>query len=319
MSSDDPSAALDDAARERVVRLHAGEPTLRERTAILSWRAEDPAHEAAFQAAERLWLDLGAVRAAADAPAAPVTPPARRRAPRRATLAACAAGLAAVLGLGLSFQPAGGWGVAFADVRTAPGEQRSIMLGDGTVVHLNGATALDYRFEGGRRSVTLLSGEAVFAVAHDASRPFTVAAADTRVRVVGTVFQVSRAGDRVSLEVLEGLVLAGAGDADTAALRPGQGRAWAGRRGSRVVPVRIEEATAWRRGRLIYRNASLQAVADDLARLSGDRVWVLGAVAKRQRVTAVFDNRAPDRVFAHLEDTLPVEVTQPLPGLVIIR
>src|SRR5262249_52423190 len=67
---------------------------------------------------------------------------------------------------------------------TAVGEQRSVALSDGSVVTLNAASSITVEMSRGRRTIRLLSGEALFQVAHDAVRPFDVLTADTAVRAV---------------------------------------------------------------------------------------------------------------------------------------
>jgi transmembrane sensor len=81
-------------------------------------------------------------------------------------------------------------------VTTAPGEQATITLPDGSSVELNGATALAYPrgfgalpFVGPEARRVRLTGEAFFSV-RSASRPFVVKTPDARVEVLGTQFTV---------------------------------------------------------------------------------------------------------------------------------
>lgn len=91
---------------------------------------------------------------------------------------------------------------------TRVGTRDSLRLPDGTRVVLGPATRLTVPAGYGRaeRTVTL-DGEAYFAVARDAARPFTVRAGPAVVRDLGTAFVVrgSTAG-RVVVAVTEGLV-----------------------------------------------------------------------------------------------------------------
>ena len=86
------------------------------------------------------------------------------------------------------------------------GEVRRIVLEDGSSVTLNTDSVIRVRYEAGQRRVDLGHGEASFAVAHDASRPFVVRAGDLRVRAVGTEFVVRLQGEQVSVTVAEGVV-----------------------------------------------------------------------------------------------------------------
>ena len=89
---------------------------------------------------------------------------------------------------------------------TEIGERRSITLEDGSTIDLNARSKVKVRFSDGERNVELLEGQALFAVAHDVSRPFIVSAGHTRVRAVGTQFDVYRKRSGTTVTVLEGRV-----------------------------------------------------------------------------------------------------------------
>jgi transmembrane sensor len=89
---------------------------------------------------------------------------------------------------------------------TAIGEQRSVPLADGSVVTLNTATEIRVHFSADRRGVELVSGQANFEVAKDASRPFVVTAGGSEVRAVGTQFDVYKTADNVTVTLIEGKV-----------------------------------------------------------------------------------------------------------------
>jgi ferric-dicitrate binding protein FerR (iron transport regulator) len=89
---------------------------------------------------------------------------------------------------------------------TGIGEQRSIALADGSTVDLNSRSKLRIRYTDNERDVELLKGQAVFRVAKDHTRPFVVEANGTRVRAVGTQFDVYRKTSDTIVTVLEGRV-----------------------------------------------------------------------------------------------------------------
>ena len=179
--------------------------------AFAAWRAADPRHEVAVAETERAMELLGempAVRAPLEARIAEVTQPVApvvRWGGFRPPV--WAAGLAAALVLA-----AGVWWLAAGRSNgpqryvTAAARQQQIALKDGSVVNLNVSSEVSVRLTGNERRVTLASGEAHFAVAHDTARPFIVTAAGVSVRAVGTAFSV-RVGDAgVEVLVTEGKV-----------------------------------------------------------------------------------------------------------------
>ena len=95
-------------------------------------------------------------------------------------------------------------------VEVPAGRQMELTLADGTHVWLNAESRLEYPavFARNARSVKL-SGEAMFRVEHDASRPFTVETFASDVRVLGTKFNVNADEEhgRFSTALLEGSVL----------------------------------------------------------------------------------------------------------------
>src|SRR5258708_14766281 len=89
---------------------------------------------------------------------------------------------------------------------TALGEQRSIQFADGSTVELNSRSKISVKYSQQESDVDLLEGQAVFHVAHDVSRPFIVAVGATRVRAVGTQFDVYKKSNGTVVTVVEGRV-----------------------------------------------------------------------------------------------------------------
>src|SRR3546814_5501598 len=94
-------------------------------------------------------------------------------------------------------------------VATGRSEVRRIALEDGSIVTLNGNSAVQIRYEDDIRRVVLRRGEASFEVAHNSERPFVVSADGVKVRAVGTEFVVGSEDDGVEVTVEEGVVAIG--------------------------------------------------------------------------------------------------------------
>jgi transmembrane sensor len=115
-------------------------------------------------------------------------------------------GIAAALALGGFFWSKHVFGTAEQRYATAADARQTITLNDGSVLELNAATTARVRFTRGERRVDLEAGEAHFAVAHDVTRPFIVAAGNVAVRAVGTAFDVRRSAAAIEVVVVEGKV-----------------------------------------------------------------------------------------------------------------
>ena len=86
----------------------------------------------------------------------------------------------------------------------------TVKLPDGTIVSLSPNSEIKYKenFDGDKRDL-MLEGEAVFEVAKDSSRPFTVYSGEIATTALGTRFRVSTLKDknRIIVELYEGKVV----------------------------------------------------------------------------------------------------------------
>ncbi len=180
---------------------------------------------------------------------------------------------------------------------TAAGQQRTVTLPDGTQLTLAPASRASVRLGHGRASRdVVLEGEAFFAVAHDAQRPFVVRARDAIVTDVGTRFGIrAYPGDRtVRVAVAEGAVnlrmtrsSVGAAPYTPTQLSAGDlayadsaGVTWTHDDAAR------EDALAWARGCLAFRRAPLRDVVGDVGRWYDVDVSVPDSAVAARRLTA---------------------------------
>jgi transmembrane sensor len=270
--------SLQARAIEWHVRLRHGDEATWE--AFAEWLAQDPRHEAAYDAIEAtdlaiepLLSELAFWQAANDADR-PAGAPASRA--RRWTFVggALAASIVAAVGLWLGFA-AGRY-----EVITAPGARQVVRLDSATQVVLNGSTRMVFDRRN-PRFASLTTGEALFRVQHDDARPFTLKLGDSQVRDVGTVFNVVRDAGEVRVAVAEGeVVYSPKGGAIP--LHAGQALVDPPSSGAvRVTKTPPEAVGAWRDGRLVYSGATLSQVAADLSRSLGVRVKASPSIANR--------------------------------------
>jgi len=93
--------------------------------------------------------------------------------------------------------------VAYQTITAPRGEMQEIVLSDSTVVHLNAASSIKFpvAFNGKKRELSLLEGEAYFEVRHDAKRPFLVHTGKVTTQVLGTAFNIKFYKDLPDLQV----------------------------------------------------------------------------------------------------------------------
>ncbi|HRP21314.1 MAG TPA: FecR domain-containing protein [Alicycliphilus sp.] len=278
-----------------------------QRRAWQAWRAADALHEQAWQRIvsvnERL-AGLAQPQQAAIARAA-LAPrgPARRRSVVQ-TLAVLAFG-AGVAWQGERRTP---WRHWVADVRTARGERRRLVLEDGTQLVLNGATALDVGYGPRLRRLRLLEGEVLVTTAPDSrrpARPFIVQTAAGEAQALGTRFAVRAldgGGSRVA--VFEGAVRLTPGQAagDALVLQAGQQATLRAEGVSAPRPAH-EDSTAWTEGMLVARGMPLADMLAALQPYSAARLACAPEVAQL-RVSGTYPLDDVPRVLAAL-DALP--------------
>lgn len=352
--------------------LHGEGTTAADRREFLSWVSRSPERIEAYLGMERLmaalqpqkvqWPDTPAealireAKSSAEVASVPANlagpraaglaeaPPAKFRGGRgmglkwRLSVGAIAAGVAAVL---VAF-----WLLPAASQRyaTGPGEQRSILLADGSRVTLNSASSADVDLEKHRRIIHLLSGEALFQVSHDPARPFDAYSDGAVVRAIGTEFNIDMRSSYVAVTVLQGRVAVMNGAQASLPVSSG------GRPGSvgpavqsfpapagalllgaaeRVIitpagvgnPQRVDDLsaiTAWTRGQLMFDSRPLGEVVDELNRASAQQIVIQSSQLSHRKVTGVIQLDDPASFLSFLSDVPGVVIRKSSDGTTIV-
>lgn len=176
---------------------------------------------------------------------------------------------------------------------TTAGEERQIVLADGSRVVLNTATRLHERFTRGVRWLDLEQGEAVFLVRHDAHWPFVVVAGNTSTHDVGTEFDVLHLAGRTDVSVLRGRVQVDApsttGARQQMVLGPGQAAAYSDVEGiGSVSAADLSRITAWQRNRVEFHDDTLTSAVNDFNRYITMRIVIGDPSLAGIRVSGVF-------------------------------
>lgn len=319
-NDDNQTRALRREADAWVRLLASGRATEDDARALQRWRAQGPAHRAAFEDAKRLWRDFGPAgeRLMAESAAAARKRPMSRRAFLGGMAAAASVAGVAVLAehplLG-AWAPVSEWG---ADYRTATGEQRTVRLDEGIVLAMNTRTsvALDRR-QGRVDGLTLLAGEAAIDAMTKAGGHFQVASGAGRiVAELPARLEVRRLEDRTCVTCLRGRVTVRVGD---------QQRTLAARyqvdyTGAELAAVRAIEpgvVSAWREGVIVFRDTPLPEAIAEINRYRRGRVVLMDAALEGRSVSGRFPIRQMDLVIAQIQQAFSVDVTT-LPGDIVL-
>lgn len=229
---------------------------------------------------------------------------------------------------------AGGQASFTADYVTPIAQHRALELPDHSTIELNTNTQLHAEYSATARLVTLSHGEAIFKVAKDPNRVFTVRAGGYDFKAVGTAFDIcsdNPCGLRVT--VTQGRVRVHR----TPPTQPGGDPRFAGRAPSMAIsdstdvlveanksvsigarseridvltPEEVADATAWQHGVLIFKKAPLAQVVEELARYSTVRMVISDPNVARLPVSGYFEVGDIDSLAAALEQNVGIKITK---------
>jgi transmembrane sensor len=333
MSKNKAGRAIIREASDWVVRLHEPGHSVDERKQFVRWLKRSPLHVHEFLQTEANWLaledidaahaiDIDALLGASDGTVVPFSgndsAPPQQRKKRRFFLpvgVAAAAALAAVLLLAQYVIP--------ETYETALGEQRTVVLADGSIVELNTRSRIRVRVSGDYRDIDLVAGEALFTVADDPARPFRVFSDSVEVRAVGTQFNVYRQPAQTVVTVLEGHVEVrnrepddlssasdGAGPAAVVGLAAGDRAVARAAAISRSAIENPQRAVAWRERRLVFENDLLAEVAAEFNRYNSQRIVLDDEALAARRINGVFNADRPEAIVQFLLRNDDVEVVE---------
>jgi transmembrane sensor len=253
--------------------------------AFTGWLETDPRHRAAFD--ELALIDAGVdehrseIRAILQAQSSKEeTVIADHRQPTGRRRWFLGTGIAAALALAIGLPLLQSDETAPTEYSTGPGATRSLALADGSRIELSADSAISV---GPRQhQVAMLRGAAYFDVPHDPGRQLVVTAGSYRIGDIGTRFSVDLAKDRVSIAIAEGNVTVTPPTGAPVPLARGERLTGEGNAPSMISPVTPDAVASWRHGRLIYDNASLGGVANDISRYTGKRIDLAAALDGRR-------------------------------------
>ncbi len=205
------------------------------------------------------------------------------------------------------------------NVRHAPetyaastGEPRTVVLSDGSTAILNAHTWLQWVGTNGERRVQFGSGEALFDVVQDRSRPFRVGIEGSEIRVLGTQFDVYRKSNgTVVVTVLEGTVAIQGSSAKASSwtrtlTRNEQIRYSRSKLLVDVHPTEANDSVAWRHGIVAMQSGSLSDLIEELNRYSARPILLApDARLKDLRMAAAFKIANIDETLKSLERLFP--------------
>lgn len=312
--------AITDAAAHWCMRLHAVDCTAEERRAFEQWRNAHPLHAFEYEAMLEIWEV--AEHLPRPEPAAVISISQPPRTWRQYAAAAC------VCALALPLTAWAGWNLGWLPDSyqhfAATDTVRHVTLGDGSQVELNLNTDLTFSNYKNERRVTLKKGEAFFEVSHDLSHPFIVKAAEGRIRVTGTRFNVWMYEDQVKVNLVEGSVLVTSNtqlSGDGLRLGPAmQARYKHGDDMPQISQTYASDTSlAWRNGKLVLDNLALSEALPLINRYLDKPLMLADSATGLIRVGGIYNVKELNSFANSMPKVLPVFITRNQEGNPVIN
>jgi transmembrane sensor len=304
------------AAGEWLLRMQSPSRSEEDVNEWLRWCDADPENLAAYEALQRDWNDLDALK----------TPRAAAKPVRQWGALAAAAGVATLALVFAWVRREGPVPAQAAPPVTAMAANRAATLPDGSRMILGARSVVNVDFNGRKRLLDLSSGEAYFKVQRDARRPFEVRAGEIVVTAIGTAFDVRRQRDHIVVTVEEGVVEVAN---PSAAGRDAPASTWRAEAGYQVTySTRLRTASiasvnpvvalAWRGGELAYVREPLGSVVEDLNRYSVRKVVIRDPRVAELPFTGTAFASSLEDWLAGVEQAYSLEVTESPAGALVL-
>jgi ferric-dicitrate binding protein FerR (iron transport regulator) len=201
------------------------------------------------------------------------------------------------------------------EISSPIGMKTHVVLPDGTDIWLNSGSKINYRipFVGKCRTVAL-TGEAYLHVVKNQKSPFILKAEKTKIKVLGTQFNVKSypEDDQIEVALIEGSVkfsFEKNGKIVSAKLKPNE-LLTLNKRNKHVFvkKEKLFKYIAWHKNILVFDETPITEVAKSLERWYGVEVLIKDEEIKKYKFNAVFENEPLTRVLDLLELTSPISI-----------
>lgn len=192
---------------------------------------------------------------------------------------------------------------------TEYGQQKTIVLTDGTKVKLNSGSTLTYpkTFASDRREVTL-KGEAFFSVTKNPDAPFIIHSGDVTTKVLGTEFNVSAYPEsgEVQVAVVSGKVKVNANvkegaEKNSVCLNPSEMVTFEKKeRELSVTSFDIRDQIGWKDGILYFEKSDFTSAIRKLERWYGIKIQLPADSGKLTETDWRFSGKFKDKDLAYI-------------------
>jgi transmembrane sensor len=294
-----PSELVQAEAAAWLVRLQSDRRSAADEENFQTWTTADPSHAMAFEAVSGTWDITGALprEMRGRAPANPVT---RRRA------LITTAGVAIVAGSGFAWLR----GTAAVAYQTAVGEQKHVILEDGSGIFLDTNSRVEVKFDRRLRAADLQYGRVNFRTVADPWRPFIISASTSKIVSAASSLDIARDGTQVSVVVVQGAAeVERPNFPATNVVRGDRFLAVANEAGQCDRP-NLAPLLAWQTGQAIFENGRLSDAVDEMNRYSTTKLTIVDSDTGELRVSGIYAVGDSLSFANSVSRLLPVKIVQ---------
>jgi len=291
-----------------------------------TWLEEDPIHALAYEQCETIWMMTGELRN--DDDIKQEIAKARGMADlntgnqdiqgsnvlRRLMTGAGKAAAVLLLMVGVLFMAKT---IEPGKYDTDVGEQRLLVLPDGSTAMLNTDTSLITQYDEQTRRIVLQKGEAYFDVKTDKDKPFEVHAIGGIVRAVGTAFNVAIQKEGVSVAVIKGIVVVETDSTKDnaqqvlAEVEHGQAvKFYPDGLVSEIAAVDLKRISAWRDRKIYFKSDRLVDAIEEYNRYTRKKIILKSDTLRDKLITGVFNIGDTESFIFALEQAFNISVVR---------
>ncbi len=209
---------------------------------------------------------------------------------------------------------------------TTVGEQRTVILNDGSILEMNVGSFLSVQMSKQVRRVEMSEGEVFFQVTPDPDRPFEIRTASGMIQVLGTAFNVENRRGRVSVDVEHGKVLVKDNPRGRGDMRI-KGTILVSEQGVDINPsgrlerLRLSQITqvlAWQQRQAVFKNTPVSEVLHELELYHDINIKLVPRELKEKGITGTFDMQNLDQTLGIIVTAASLKLTKEADGKITL-
>jgi transmembrane sensor len=301
-----------------ILRLFSGEADINEKKQIAEWLKHSPENKKLYIDLREIWLSSGVQNNADEYHLEDAIEQFRERIGQIPRIMPVSQGiirffrkyaalfiLVFLLPIGYYFGTQNIEAQSMTTVSCALGDKTNIILPDSTRVWLNSGSKItfnsDFRREGRK---VFLEGEAFFSVSKDKEHPFLLRSSDIEIKVLGTQFNVKAypKDKSVSTTLIEGSIQISS-PSEKMVIEPDQKIVF-NKETKKMTLNKLKDTAPeidWKRGRLIFRNESLEELEIKLERWFDVDICLADEKVKQRRFTGTLERESILEVISYFE------------------